>query len=435
MKKAVFTATLMILVVLGMGCDNNPVDQDSDIPVALDRKAARDAYLAAKENSTGPETYDEILADIALKVPGYGGHFVDANGVLNVHLLSNEELETIKATLAQYREAGVVAGITEDRLANLLRRQGRYDFLQLYNWRVALRSNVLGMEGVTSLDINEVRNSITLGVKDLTLGEEILEKVRQLRIPEAAVDIVERGPIEYDLREKRTTLAGGLQIQYITGYNVWSCTLGPVAQRNGVKGFIVNSHCTETRFVVDNEKFYQAEPSDRHIATETVDPSYFTGGSCPTGKVCAYADAAFAKWENRGTWNLGRIYETDYSGHLQGSTHRKSTRFTIISDGVWPYPGQLVQKVGRSKGWTYGEVTETCSDRNIGGTNITMLCQIVADYGADDGDSGAPVFELLGGDDVRLMGIHWGTIYGTGESVFSYTSMISGHLGGNIIYH
>lgn len=47
----------------------------------MDQEAAREAYLASKENDTGPKTYDKILADIALEVPGYGGHYEDENGV------------------------------------------------------------------------------------------------------------------------------------------------------------------------------------------------------------------------------------------------------------------------------------------------------------------------------------------------------------------
>lgn len=365
-------------------------------------------------------------------MPGYGGHFVDTNGVLNVYLLADQEREAVKAAFTRYREAGVLAGVDDDRLADLRSWQGRYNFLQLYNWRVALRSDVLGIEGVTSLDINEVQNNITIGVADLARKEAVLEKAWQLGIPEAAINVVERSPMEYELREKRETLAGGLQIQYKVGSNTWTCTLGPVAQRNGVKGFIVNSHCSATQFALDNEKFYQAKPSDRHIATETVDPASFTGGACPPGRVCAYADAAFARWENRGTWNLGRIYETQYPDHVEGSTLRKSTRFTIIGE-VWPVPGQLVQKVGRTKGWTYGNVIEACSDVNVGFTNITLLCQITADYGSGGGDSGSPVFELLSGDNVALLGIHWGS--SGGLTAFSYTGLIASHLGGSIIFY
>ena len=91
--------------------------------------------------------------------------------------------------------------------------------------------------------------------------------------------------------------------------------------------------------------------------------------------------------------------------------------------------------MGRSEGWTYGNVTQTCSDRSVINTNITYLCQIVADYGSAGGDSGAPVFEILSGDNVALLGIHWGRNDQTGERIFSYTSMITGHLGGSTVFY
>lgn len=59
-------------------------------------EAAKDAYLTAKENDTGPVTYDKILAEIALEVPGYGGHFLDEDGILNVYLLDDQGSETFK---------------------------------------------------------------------------------------------------------------------------------------------------------------------------------------------------------------------------------------------------------------------------------------------------------------------------------------------------
>lgn len=437
MNKKTAQIFLAILIAHSVGCDNDLINhnQDNNMPVELDLEAAKEAYLATRSNNDTLKTFDEILADIALKVPGYGGHFIDDDGNLNVYLLSNQEREAIKSVFRQHHRAGVLTA-GDDLLSDLRSRQGQYNFLQLYNWKAELRSSgVLGIKGVTLLDINEAQNNITLGVKDLVHKEKVFEKVRQIGIPESAINIIERDPVEYNIRSKRTTLAGGLQIRYIVGSSTYTCTLGPVALRNGVKGFIVNSHCTATRFTVDNEKFYQAKPSDRHIATETVDPPYFTGGDCPPSRRCAYADAAFAEWKHRGTWNLGRIYKTEYSGHLNGSTHRVGASFIINRKSHLITVGTLVQKVGRTTGWTYGDITRTCVDGNVYQSNITMLCQYAADYGNGSGDSGAPVFQRATPitNDVYLSGINWGT---NGiESFFSDISFVDNHLGDTINYY
>lgn len=432
MNKIIFNGFLVIWIILSVGCDINLTSQNPNnkISAELDQEAAKEAYHAYIKNNNIPKLYDEILAEIALEVPGYGGHFIDEEGVFNVYLLDSQESEAVEAVFRQHRKAGVLT-INDDLLANLRSRQGRYNFLQLYNWKADLRSSsILGTKGLVSLDINESQNNITLGIEDLTYKEEILEKVHQIGLPKSAINIVKRPPMEYHIRNKRKTLAGGLQIQYIAGSSTNTCTLGPVAQRNGVKGFIVNSHCTETRFSVDNEKFYQAKPSDRHIATETVDPPHFSyTGGCPAGRVCGYADAAFAKWENRGTWSHGRIYKTQYSDPSTGSTNRVGADFTITGTNGGIGVGFTVQKVGITTGWTYGSITETCVDLNVDRSNVTMLCQSTADYGSTRGDSGAPVFNLtLHPSNVDLVGIHWG---GSGSvAAFSTVGSIMSHLGG-----
>lgn len=240
--------------------------------------------------------------------------------------------------------------------------------------------------------------------------------------------------MEPELRSKRTSLAGGLKITYIVpNVNEWECTLGPVARRNGVEGFIVNGHCTETHFALDNEKFYQAHSGHRHIATETLDPAPFTGGSCPSGNSCVWADAAFAKWEYRGTWNLGKIYETQWRGTSSGSTHRVGINFNVVSEHIWPYPGMEVNRVGQEKGWTYGNVLNTCTDATMGGVRI--LCQAEANYGSDNGDSGSPVFDCYssncqGNKNVDLIGIHFGRRTSNPSiKLFSPTPLIESHLG------
>jgi hypothetical protein len=435
-----------------MGCESDLVnqtnttpEQNDNISFALDREAAKNAFLASKETDTGPQTYDKILAEIALEVSGYGGHFFDEEGVLNVWLLDDQERNVAESVLRQYNEAGVLR-IDEGHITDFRSRQGRYDFLQLYNWKTVLRHDVLAMEAVTLLDINEAENNITIGIKNLGEKGQVLERVQQIGFPDGAFKIIERNPATYYtqqdptthyIKNKRTTLAGGLRIQYVANSNTYNCTLGPVAQRNGVKGFIVNSHCSETRFSVDNEKYYQAKTSDRHIATETVDPpAFFSILPCPPGRICAYADAVFAEWKNRGTWNLGLIYETEYSGHVTGSTNRVGANFNIVSDINWPSMGTFTYKVGQRTGWTYGNVYETCADIPVGGSNITMLCQYTTDAGADHGDSGAPIFNPIPYPypNVGLFGILWGGVQNSSPQItyFSPTPAIRDHLGGTI---
>ena len=95
--------------------------------------------------------------------------------------------------------------------------------------------------------------------------------------------------------------------------------------------------------------------------------------------------------------------------------------------------GQVVNKVGRTTGWSQGQVTATCTNTNVSGSNITELCQDFVSASVGSGDSGSPVFAISGGDNVTLLGILWG---GSGSSsfVFSPLSNIKGELG-NITTH
>jgi len=65
-----------------------------------------------------------------------------------------------------------------------------------------------------------------------------------------------------------------------------------------------------------------------------------------------------------------------------------------------------LDKVGRTTGWTYGAVEDTCTDYEIDGW--TRECSDRVDYSTSGGDSGAPVFSLTAGGDAEIRGINFG---------------------------
>src|SRR5690625_4544541 len=71
--------------------------------------------------------------------------------------------------------------------------------------------------------------------------------------------------------------------------------------------------------------------NDLHIATELYDPAGLTGGVCPPGFTCAYADAAFAQWTGNGNYEFGMIHETEYWDSVSGSTNSLGANLEIIS--------------------------------------------------------------------------------------------------------
>src|SRR5947199_4171844 len=81
--------------------------------------------------------------------------------------------------------------------------------------------------------------------------------------------------------------------------------------------------------------------------------------------------------------------------------------------------GQTVNKVGRTTGWSQGQVTNTCVNTGVSGSKIVQLCQDWVSASVGPGDSGSGVFAITSGTDVQLRGTPWG---GTGPgTVFVYS--------------
>ncbi len=65
----------------------------------------------------------------------------------------------------------------------------------------------------------------------------------------------------------------------------------------------------------------------------------------------------------------------------------------------------MLDKLGRETGWTWRTVIDSCRNRDVPDSDLTYLCEDHMDAVAYAGDSGAPVFGLAGGNDVRIYGI------------------------------
>jgi len=94
------------------------------------------------------------------------------------------------------------------------------------------------------------------------------------------------------------------------------------------------------------------------------------------------------------SFTLGGIAQT--SGPNNGSLTITGT-FGVTSKGT-AVVGDVVNKVGRTTGWTQGAVTNTCVNTGVSGTKIVQLCQTFVSAGVGGGDSGSDVFGLTGGN-------------------------------------
>jgi hypothetical protein len=212
------------------------------------------------------------------------------------------------------------------------------------------------------------------------------------------------------------------------------CSVGFNATSGSQKSFVTASHCTTTQGGVESTPYWQPLQSvdGTQIATEVSDPAYVKGGTgCPKGgKVCRYSDASRAAYVNGANQALGSIART--SGANNGSLDITGS-FSISSDdcsttGGCLAVGTVVNKVGRTTGWTSGAITNTCVNTGVQGSRIVQLCQTFVSAGVGGGDSGSDVFQVTGSS-VKLVGVLWGGNSGGTQFVFSPFGNVTRELG------
>jgi hypothetical protein len=288
--------------------------------------------------------------------------------------------------------------------APALEAQGRPDLEAQHQRMLPL----FELAGVVFTDADETSGRLVVGVLDRDNEGLVRARLRVLGIPSQSVDVVETDAIFAlaSLRDTSPDIQGGLQIHF----SQYLCSLGFIAFRNGEEGFVTASHCSDRQGAADGTTYYQpsSQVANSFIGTEIADPPYARNSSgCPKGRKCRWSDANFSRSEGVRGFSIGRIARTTRLGSLE-----IAGTFTIGSDEVVASQGQLVDKVGRTTGWTQGRVSNTCVHTGVSGTSIVLLCQTFVatiDGGAivAGGDSGSPTF-ISSGTNATLVGGLWG---------------------------
>ncbi|MDY7093930.1 MAG: hypothetical protein SX243_13240 [Acidobacteriota bacterium] len=358
-------------------------------------------------------TLDDQTLDLAATVPGYGGHFYGADGSLQIYLQDSAAASPL------------LAGLSYRALA------ADYSFAQLQDAADRVLAELQGLPGVVFSDLDESRNRVVVGVGSGLAAARISAELSSRGL-DGIVEVRVVSPVvqAQELEDYFPSPAGGIQVSTLD----FPCTLGFNAQRDGIFGFILNSHCTNDIGGVQDTELYQPTDlvSPELFALEIVDPEFFINDPCPAGRVCRYSDAAFARYKDWVAAQLGLIVRTTFSDPSSGSTTIDDLQptFTIVSDAsTASVLGATLHKVGRTTGWTEGPLSTTCANVNIDGSSITLLCQNWVDAGVFGGDSGSPVFSRLDATTVQLEGILWGRNVDGDRFVYSPVPMIEQDLG------
>lgn len=376
---------------------------------------------------------DADLAAINDLVPGFGGMFVDADGVLTVYMKPG-------ATLDLKRAFGPEVRVLD----------ADFEFRQLLGWRDTMRG-LMDAPGLVLLDADESRNRVRVGVEagsSRTTRVALAARLREMGIPRRAVVFEEVAPI-YEmqtLRDAFDPVPGGVEIHWSNflctlGFNV---KRGPSTTPTDACYFMTNDHCTDVQGQVTGTT-YRQPAFGVQIGVEVLDPPFFTGAPCPPGRICRYSDAALAQYFDPADCEFGAIARTD--GFQSITIDPNVPRWKIVSKLSGAVVGHRVAKVGRTTGWTEGIVSDTCVDVNVAGQNITRLCQsIVGALPPNDpdhhlpivggGDSGSPVFlRRIPTSVAALVGILWGGDQPGTVFVFSPIKNIEHEFGFGLTVH
>lgn len=375
-------------------------------------KGAR-ALLGQAADNLNP---DELEAQIADRVPGFAGwvHRDDGSSVARMANRSGG------ARMAPQRSSQLLAAqLGLERAPEV--RSALFDSRQLLTFKQRAFSQA-NARGVIATHIDREANRVEVSYNedmDEAEVEALGQRLRAAGIPATALVLrpaelpQRRATTGASVRAQPTPLAAGAQFNYTTSSGSFVCSVGVPATRNGVRGFVTASHCSQRVYGAAANTRMTA-PNGTYVGNETVDPNGF---SCPLRDTlgCREADALFVSGAAASVVDFGRVLLTN-TGSL-------TVTGTVPVRGSQAYPtvGQTVYKTGRTTGTRSGRVARVCVDALVGdgaGNTYGALCSVEINSStfSAGGDSGSSIW-LYDGTGAVITGIlSYGSSSSTGFS-------------------
>lgn len=296
---------------------------------------------------------------------------------------------------------------------------------------------VMALPGTVFADNDEVAGKLVFGIEHVGYARGVQEALSRLGVSADDYSIELTAPIVnmVTLRDRFRPTVAGIQLHF----GNYACTLGFNVDQGTERSFLTNSHCTNTQGGVEGTTYAQplrtTDPTI--IATEVEDPIYQKGGpDCPRGKKCRISDASRALYSADVASNRGEIAQTTGFNNLSLTVSSSNPIFTVTAQDNTTKDfavGTVVNKVGRTTGWTRGQVTRSCVNTSVSGSTVYLLCQtFVSDPGGaqvvGSGDSGSGVFTVEG-NGVKAIGLLWGGSSDNKSFVFSPLASVQQELG------
>lgn len=403
-----------------------------------------------------PPFIDEHYVDIALRVPGYGGHSLDDAGRMIIHLKDTTQAQLARLELAN--DVSLFAGAREST-PEVEVREAAFDFLELTGWRSIEVPKAVGrVPGVWTVRTNPRTNKIEIGAESPAARAEARMAIIAMGVPEAALEFIDaQRPVPtfsaVAMNHDSTTSyaarmeAGRKIVRQRNNGRFYECTAGPIGKGRpnspfaGSHWMIVADHCTNDLTGMWGIEFRQPNPNSGYIGVEAFvgrryfknDPDYFGSSFCNYHNGCRYTDAALVRLYASRPADHGAIAQPIVGGRAIVDVAPRFHVIDVVGLGlINPTPPQTneVTMVGMSSGTQHGRVIDSSysvvwPDGREGGGFIWLYNAGLGNWFSNRGDSGGPIFEIRNpaGWEVALRGITIGRIVSGSREYAVYSSM------------
>lgn len=418
---------ILSLLLFGIGACSD-ITAEGDGPTVPMRPVEN---VALSEEYDVMPTPSDVLATV---IPRFAGRYVES-GVVKV-LIAGEPLSQLEGESARSAVRLVL-----DSIGQVGRKfefaSGKYDFIQFRIWEKRL-SKLNRDVGMISMGLQQKNQRLWIQVTSEDGKRKLLNSLESLHIPQEAVNVEVREqliPYQTTISKIRPIRAGSqLTIRYgpssgstnvcTSGFNVMhSVQVYVLTVAHCVVGspYPFGGYAADQRYNQPVEAPFNANRFAR-VTHNPASSSSLPG--CWPGDVCRYSDAAAAIITSPiGDFDLfGMIRTTNrelvpgVAGSLNINT--SSPRIPVVGTFVYS-EGDTIDKIGKSTGWTAGEVIAECVYAYIAKDNGGRLCSGAVSAGSGPGDSGAPVFIW---DSVENTALAVGILFGGGVPGPSGTS-------------
>lgn len=424
------TRLLVSFLTFGIAACNTPTVDESDgttSEAVLNAEIFRGAAAAARNPST-----DEAFLTLAALIPGFAGLYFGEDRQVIANLTDLGMSDMARPILAEFVtvinafDIGPDGAEVDPSSIVFVKVENDYPTLMAYR---RLMQEALAIPAVNGLDLDELNNVVLVVGENAEVEAEVRAFAERHGIPQDVVTFqVASNPIPNgNLDDEWRPTYGGNKIERdnVTGGGPDICTQ-TVNANHGTwgHGMITCSHCTHPDYYGQDDgiRFAQAGGAwfwADSVGFETFDPAFQSAPAfpgCPTGYTCRKSDSAYVQYHSGLSWQLGKILRPNSSCSAPYTSCTKvvdvvggqpNTK-TIIGIGGTPILNTGVNKIGRTTGWTTGAITNTCFDVEIIlDGNHYFMCNVVASFYAEPGDSGSPVFTNSTNNNVYLHGLFY----------------------------